>query len=160
MAVSVTPIRDTKWLTLEVCREFQRGTCSRPDTECKFAHPSKSCQVENGRVIACFDSLKVSNSSLFPRTYGYHSGGSHRNPGARKGDAAACRPFCCSDLCPCSLFCSALFLGGRGRDNGGNEGKMSLAGLEPSSTAAAPGPLAPNDSLRVDRIKGISRRNS
>jgi len=61
MAVSVTPIRDTKWLTLEVCREFQRGTCSRPDTECKFAHPSKSCQVENGRVIACFDSLKVSN---------------------------------------------------------------------------------------------------
>ncbi|ETE69580.1 Muscleblind-like protein 1, partial [Ophiophagus hannah] len=59
MAVSVTPIRDTKWLTLEVCREFQRGTCSRPDTECKFAHPSKSCQVENGRVIACFDSLKL-----------------------------------------------------------------------------------------------------
>ncbi|XP_042194980.1 muscleblind-like protein 1 isoform X3 [Callorhinchus milii] len=58
MAVNVTQIRDTKWLTLEVCREFQRGTCSRPDTECKFAHPSKSCQVENGRVIACFDSLK------------------------------------------------------------------------------------------------------
>lgn len=66
MAVSVTPIRDTKWLTLEVCREFQRGTCSRPDTECKFAHPSKSCQVENGRVIACFDSLKVSKHHHFP----------------------------------------------------------------------------------------------
>ncbi|XP_044057964.1 muscleblind-like protein 1 isoform X10 [Siniperca chuatsi] len=58
MAVNVTSIRDTKWLTLEVCREFQRGTCSRPDSECKFAHPAKSCQVENGRVIACFDSLK------------------------------------------------------------------------------------------------------
>uniref|UniRef100_A0A3P8VHC1 Muscleblind like splicing regulator 1 n=1 Tax=Cynoglossus semilaevis TaxID=244447 RepID=A0A3P8VHC1_CYNSE len=58
MALNVTPIRDTKWLTLEVCREFQRGTCSRPDNECKFAHPAKSCQVENGRVIACFDSLK------------------------------------------------------------------------------------------------------
>ncbi|XP_028817371.1 muscleblind-like protein 1 isoform X5 [Denticeps clupeoides] len=58
MAVNVTHIRDTKWLTLEVCREFQRGTCSRPDSECKFAHPGKSCQVENGRVIACFDSLK------------------------------------------------------------------------------------------------------
>ncbi|KAK1790756.1 hypothetical protein P4O66_014041, partial [Electrophorus voltai] len=58
MAVNVTTIRDTKWLTLEVCREFQRGTCSRPDSECKFAHPAKSCQVENGRVIACFDSLK------------------------------------------------------------------------------------------------------
>lgn len=51
-------MRDTKWLTLEVCREFQRGTCARSDAECKFAHPAKSCQVENGRVIACFDSLK------------------------------------------------------------------------------------------------------
>lgn len=50
--------RDTKWLTLEVCREFQRGTCLRSDAECKFAHPSPSCHVENGRVIACFDSLK------------------------------------------------------------------------------------------------------
>uniref|UniRef100_H3BA25 Muscleblind like splicing regulator 2 n=1 Tax=Latimeria chalumnae TaxID=7897 RepID=H3BA25_LATCH len=59
MALNVTPVRDTKWLTLEVCRQFQRGTCSRSDEECKFAHPPKSCQVENGRVIACFDSLKV-----------------------------------------------------------------------------------------------------
>lgn len=59
MAVSMTMGRDTKWLTLEVCREFQRGTCSRSDSECKFAHPSRSCHVENGRVIACFDSLKV-----------------------------------------------------------------------------------------------------
>ncbi|XP_064182336.1 muscleblind-like protein 3 isoform X3 [Anguilla rostrata] len=58
MAVSVSVGRDTKWLTLEVCREFQRGTCSRSDAECKFAHPSRSCHVENGRVIACFDSLK------------------------------------------------------------------------------------------------------
>ncbi|XP_078732305.1 LOW QUALITY PROTEIN: muscleblind-like protein 2a [Lampetra fluviatilis] len=55
---STMAVRDTRWLTLEVCREFQRGTCSRVDTECKFAHPPKSCQVENGRVIACFDSLK------------------------------------------------------------------------------------------------------
>ncbi|KAM9850569.1 muscleblind-like protein 2a isoform 2-T2 [Aulostomus maculatus] len=51
-------IRDTKWLTLEVCRQFLRGNCSRSDEECKFAHPTKSCQVDNGRVIACFDSLK------------------------------------------------------------------------------------------------------
>ncbi|KAI9514694.1 Muscleblind-like protein 3 [Dissostichus eleginoides] len=58
MAVSMTMGRDTKWLTLEVCREFQRGTCSRSDAECKFAHPARSCHVENGRVIACFDSLK------------------------------------------------------------------------------------------------------
>ncbi|XP_047210018.1 muscleblind-like protein 3 isoform X1 [Girardinichthys multiradiatus] len=58
MAVSMTMGRDTKWLTLEVCREYQRGTCSRSDSDCKFAHPSRSCHVENGRVIACFDSLK------------------------------------------------------------------------------------------------------
>ncbi|XP_063793555.1 muscleblind-like protein 3 isoform X2 [Pseudophryne corroboree] len=58
MAVNVSLVRDTKWLTLEVCREFQRGTCSRSDAECRFAHPSRSCHVENGRVIACFDSLK------------------------------------------------------------------------------------------------------
>ncbi|XP_073705156.1 muscleblind-like protein 1 isoform X4 [Garra rufa] len=58
MAMNMAHMRDTKWLTLEVCREFQRGTCARTDAECKFAHPAKSCQVENGRVIACFDSLK------------------------------------------------------------------------------------------------------
>ncbi|XP_051989306.1 muscleblind-like protein 1 isoform X11 [Xyrauchen texanus] len=58
MSMNMAHMRDTKWLTLEVCREFQRGTCSRSDAECKFAHPAKSCQVENGRVIACFDSLK------------------------------------------------------------------------------------------------------
>ncbi|KAM4819127.1 muscleblind-like protein 3 isoform 1-T1 [Thomomys bottae] len=57
-AVNVALIRDTKWLTLEVCREFQRGTCSRADTECRFAHPPRVCHVENGRVVACFDSLK------------------------------------------------------------------------------------------------------
>ncbi|XP_063135976.1 muscleblind-like protein 3 isoform X9 [Rattus norvegicus] len=56
--VNVALIRDTKWLTLEVCREFQRGTCSRADTECRFAHPPRVCHVENGRVVACYDSLK------------------------------------------------------------------------------------------------------
>ncbi|XP_076851656.1 muscleblind-like protein 2 isoform X11 [Brachyhypopomus gauderio] len=64
MSVALPAVRDTKWLTLEVCRQFQRGTCSRSDEECKFAHPPKSCQVDNGRVIACFDSLK----SSFPVT--------------------------------------------------------------------------------------------
>uniref|UniRef100_A0A673C2F4 Muscleblind like splicing regulator 2 n=1 Tax=Sphaeramia orbicularis TaxID=375764 RepID=A0A673C2F4_9TELE len=58
MALNISSMRDTKWLTLEVCRQFQRGNCSRSDEECKFAHPPKSCQIENGRVIACFDSLK------------------------------------------------------------------------------------------------------
>ncbi|KAM6955703.1 muscleblind-like protein 2a isoform 2-T5 [Lycodopsis pacificus] len=58
MALNLSSVRDTKWLTLEVCRQFQRGNCTRSDEECKFAHPPKSCQVDNGRVVACFDSLK------------------------------------------------------------------------------------------------------
>ncbi|XP_077388591.1 muscleblind-like protein 3 isoform X2 [Festucalex cinctus] len=57
-AVSAQGQRDTKWLTLEVCREFQRGACSRSDADCRFAHPSRGCHVDNGRVVACFDSLK------------------------------------------------------------------------------------------------------
>ncbi|XP_061404959.1 muscleblind-like protein 3 isoform X2 [Lethenteron reissneri] len=55
--ISLVP-RDTKWLTLEVCREFQRGACSRTAEECRYAHPPKHVSAPHGRVIACFDSLK------------------------------------------------------------------------------------------------------
>ena len=51
--------KDTRWLTLEVCREFQRNKCNRTETECKFAHPPAHVEVTNGKVIACYDSLKV-----------------------------------------------------------------------------------------------------
>ncbi|CAG5103710.1 Oidioi.mRNA.OKI2018_I69.chr1.g900.t1.cds [Oikopleura dioica] len=51
--------RDTEWLKVEVCREFMRGACKRSEDECKFAHPQSKCiVVENGKVTACFDSLK------------------------------------------------------------------------------------------------------
>ena len=53
--------KDSRWLQLEVCREFQRNKCSRPDTECKFAHPPANVEVQNGRVTACYDSIKVRN---------------------------------------------------------------------------------------------------
>jgi muscleblind len=58
--------KDSRWLQLEVCREFQRNKCSRPDTECKFAHPPANVEVQNGRVTACYDSIKVdiSNKNL------------------------------------------------------------------------------------------------
>ncbi|XP_072180015.1 uncharacterized protein [Diadema setosum] len=56
--MTIMAYRDTQWLMIEACREFQRGTCKRPDTECKYAHPGSSVTVENGRVTACFDSLK------------------------------------------------------------------------------------------------------
>ncbi|XP_077272114.1 protein muscleblind isoform X4 [Temnothorax americanus] len=54
--------KDSRWLQLEVCREFQRNKCTRPDTECKFAHPPANVEVQNGRVTACYDSIKVRNN--------------------------------------------------------------------------------------------------
>lgn len=53
--------KDSRWLQLEVCREFQRNKCTRPDTECKFAHPPANVEVQNGRVTACYDSIKTFN---------------------------------------------------------------------------------------------------
>lgn len=50
--------KDSRWLTLEVCREYQRNKCTRTENECKFAHPPAHVEVQNGRVIACFDSIK------------------------------------------------------------------------------------------------------
>jgi muscleblind len=41
--------KDSRWLQLEVCREFQRNKCSRPDTECKFAHPPANVEVREVR---------------------------------------------------------------------------------------------------------------
>jgi len=51
--------KDSRWLTLEVCREFARSKCSRSDDECKYAHPPPHVDVQNGRVMCCFDSIKV-----------------------------------------------------------------------------------------------------
>jgi muscleblind protein len=63
-------IKDSRWLQLEVCREFQRNKCSRPDTECKFAHPPVNVEVQNGRVTACYDSIKVRPPFLMVLFYG------------------------------------------------------------------------------------------
>ena len=60
-SATVAPnFKDTRWLTLEVCREFQRNKCNRTEIECKFAHPLAHVEIINGKVIACYDSLKVS----------------------------------------------------------------------------------------------------
>lgn len=56
--------KDSRWLQLEVCREYQRSKCSRSDSECKFAHPPANVEVQNGRVIACYDSIKVRRLSI------------------------------------------------------------------------------------------------
>lgn len=50
--------KDSRWLTLEVCREHVRRRCTRSDDECRFAHPPPHVEVQNGRVVCCFDSIK------------------------------------------------------------------------------------------------------
>lgn len=54
----VTMNKDSQWLQLDVCREFQRNRCTRLDYDCKFAHPAVHVDVQNGKVIACYDSMK------------------------------------------------------------------------------------------------------
>ena len=61
--VSLLNQKDSRWLQLEVCREYQRQKCSRPDGECKFAHPPANVEVQSGRVTACYDSIKVGTTS-------------------------------------------------------------------------------------------------
>jgi hypothetical protein len=51
-------MKDSRWLTLEVCREYTRNKCTRTENECKFAHPPPHVEVQNGRVTCCFDSIK------------------------------------------------------------------------------------------------------
>jgi len=51
--------KDSRWLQLEVCREFQRNKCSRTDQDCKFAHPPPNVEIQNGKVTACYDSIKA-----------------------------------------------------------------------------------------------------
>ncbi|KAI6229674.1 Protein muscleblind [Aphelenchoides fujianensis] len=58
MVNQLLTMKDSRWLQLEVCREFQRGQCSRSDADCKFAHPPAHVDVQNGRVTACYDSIK------------------------------------------------------------------------------------------------------
>ena len=56
--------KDSFWLQLEVCREYQRSRCTRSDGECKFAHPPTNVEIQsNGRVTACYDSIKVSREA-------------------------------------------------------------------------------------------------
>ena len=62
---SILNQKDSRWLQLEVCREYQRQKCTRCDAECKFAHPPANVEVQNGRVTACYDSIKVGKKENF-----------------------------------------------------------------------------------------------
>ncbi|GAA6103478.1 muscleblind-like protein 1 isoform X1 [Tachysurus ichikawai] len=45
---------------LEVCREYQRGNCSRGETDCRFAHPADSTMIDSSEntVTVCMDYIK------------------------------------------------------------------------------------------------------
>lgn len=51
--------KDSQWLQIDVCREFQKGDCPRTDGSCKNAHlTNPHVEVLNGKVMACYDSCK------------------------------------------------------------------------------------------------------
>ncbi|XP_037123178.1 muscleblind-like protein 1 isoform X4 [Syngnathus acus] len=45
---------------LEVCREYQRGNCTRGENDCRFAHPSDSTMIDtnDNTVTVCMDYIK------------------------------------------------------------------------------------------------------
>ncbi|KAM9459054.1 muscleblind-like protein 1 isoform 4-T5 [Salvelinus alpinus] len=45
---------------LEVCREYQRGNCSRGENDCRFSHPSDSTMIDtnDNTVTVCMDYIK------------------------------------------------------------------------------------------------------
>lgn len=44
----------------QVCREFQRGACTRPPGECRYAHPPESVAIDvvDNTVTVCMDFIK------------------------------------------------------------------------------------------------------
>ncbi|XP_052595446.1 muscleblind-like protein 3 isoform X5 [Peromyscus californicus insignis] len=51
------PIRTDR---LEVCREFQRGNCTRGESDCRYAHPTDVSMIEvsDNTVTICMDYIK------------------------------------------------------------------------------------------------------
>lgn len=47
-------------IVLQVCREFQRGTCTRQPSECRYAHPPDNVSVDSteNQVTVCMDYVK------------------------------------------------------------------------------------------------------
>lgn len=44
----------------QVCREYQRGNCSRGENDCRFAHPADSTMIDtnDNTVTVCMDYIK------------------------------------------------------------------------------------------------------
>ena len=53
------PCCSRRTFCLQVCREFQRGACKRPEPECRFAHPPDHVvTTDEGTVTVCMDAIK------------------------------------------------------------------------------------------------------
>ena len=61
---SPKPPRDSSWLQIEVCRDFQRDTCPHGE-HCRFAHPESKIIGKEGKVTCCYDFLKVNEFFVF-----------------------------------------------------------------------------------------------
>lgn len=54
--------RDSSWLELEVCQEhLNEGCCPRGEL-CELAHTDKASLNVDGKVICCYDFLKVNTA--------------------------------------------------------------------------------------------------
>lgn len=63
--------KDSQWLQLEVCREFQKANCIKVD--CRFAHPLPHVDVSSeGKVMTCYDSFKSRCRRVAPPCKFYH----------------------------------------------------------------------------------------
>lgn len=47
-------------LWTQVCREYQRGNCTRGENDCRFAHPADSTMIDtnDNTVTVCMDYIK------------------------------------------------------------------------------------------------------
>ena len=71
---SPRPVRDSSWLQVDLCRDFQRDTCPRGHT-CRFAHPqSRTIIVKDGKVTCCYDFLKVCCGTIYHLLHGTRLG--------------------------------------------------------------------------------------
>lgn len=52
-------IKEIYWI-VQVCREYQRGACSREESECRYAHPPRHLNMDtsDGMVTVCMDFIK------------------------------------------------------------------------------------------------------
>ncbi|XP_050730233.1 muscleblind-like protein 2a isoform X2 [Eriocheir sinensis] len=128
---------------LEVCREFQRGACKRPEVECRFAHPPDHvCTSDEGTVTVCMDAVK-SRCTRDPCRYfhppphlqaqlraGQGRIAQHQPvPGAAVAAAAAAVPLAPPPPLPAAAAAAAAELGKkRGRDPG-DELLMAFPGM-------------------------------